>query len=83
MSAKQETKLLANYIMAEVSGEPSRSEGAGECAVRLMGKYRDALAEIMRELGVPDASYPAPVRNAYEIAWQALGEPVSFLHHEL
>jgi uncharacterized coiled-coil DUF342 family protein len=32
------TAELANYIMAEVPGEPSRSEGAIECAIRVIPK---------------------------------------------
>ena len=72
MSAKSETRRMANYIMAHVPGEPSRSEGAGECAVRLLKKYRQALAEIMSELGVPDGNYLAPVANAYVLARDAL-----------
>jgi len=72
MSADEQTKLVADYIMASVPGEPSRNEGAGRCAVRLLDKYRTALIEIMRELGVPGAGYPAPVANAHEIARRAL-----------
>jgi len=72
MSAKQQTKLVADYIMAEVPGEPSRDEGAGDCAVRLLDKYRTALVEVMNGLGVPGAGCPAPVANAYEIAGRAL-----------
>lgn len=41
--AEKQTELIANYIAAEVPGEPSRSEGAGECAVRII---RDSLARI-------------------------------------
>lgn len=73
MSASEQTKLIADYIMGNVPGEPSLDEGAGRCAVRLLGKYRAALAKIMCELGVPGASYPAPVANAYEIADVVLG----------
>ena len=72
MSEEQQTEFVANYIMANVPGEPSRDEGAGRCAVRLLDKYRTALIEIMSELGVPGAGYPAPVANAYEIAKCAL-----------
>lgn len=28
--------LLADYIMQNIEGEPSRSEGAGDCATRLL-----------------------------------------------
>lgn len=45
MSKKQEIDLLANYIMAEIPGEPSRDEGAGETAVRLLKEYRAKLAK--------------------------------------
>ena len=72
MSAKSEIKCVANYIMASIPGEPSRSEGAGECAVRLLAQYRDTFDSIIHELGVPDESYPAPVANAYELAKGAL-----------
>lgn len=27
---------LANFIMAEIKGEPSQDEGAGDCAIRLL-----------------------------------------------
>ena len=73
MSAEQQIEVVANYIMAHVPGEPSRSEGAGDCAVRLLTTYRAALVQIMRELGVPNAGYPSSVANAYEIAWLTLG----------
>lgn len=41
--AEKQTELIANYIAAEVPGEPSRSEGVGACAVRII---RDSLARI-------------------------------------
>lgn len=72
MSAKQQTKIIADYIMANVPGEPSRDEGAGDCAVRLLDTYRTILKQIMDELGVPGANYPAPVANAYGLAKCAL-----------
>ena len=52
MSAEGQIDLLADYIMAEVDGEPSQSEGAGDCAVRLLTKYRKAIRGAMNELGV-------------------------------
>ena len=72
MTAKSEIEVLAKYIIAEIPGEPSRNEGAGTCAVRLLKQYREALKRIMSELGVPDGQYPAPVANAYAIADKAL-----------
>lgn len=68
MTAKEQNQLLANYIMAEIPGEPSQSEGPGICAMRLLRQYREGFEKIMAELGVPDENYPANVANAYEIA---------------
>lgn len=34
--------------------------------------YRDALLQIITELGIPDENYPAPVANAWEIATKAI-----------
>lgn len=74
MSAEQQIEVLANYIMAEIPKEPSRSEGAGDTAVRVLKQYRLALTSIMDELGVPGDGYPMPVANAYDIAKDILGE---------
>ena len=76
MSAAQQIEVLANYIMDNVPGEPSHSEGAGDCAVRLLRQYRTALVYVMSELGVPDMDYPTPVANAWHIAKQALFKDV-------
>ena len=72
MTAKQQTTLLADYILDFVPGEPSQNEGAGETAVRLLAKYRKAFDDIMHELGVPQPDYPAPIANAYRIAARML-----------
>ena len=64
--------ILADYIMAEIPGEPSQSEGAGEAAVRLLKKYRAVIQNAMYELGVPTDRYPAGVANAYRILEEAL-----------
>jgi len=72
MSAKEQTKVLADYIMADIPGEPSRDEGAGTTAVRLLKKYRSALDRIMLELGVPGPDYLTPASNAHAIARDAL-----------
>jgi len=69
----EQIQLLANYIMWEIPGEPSRSEGAGDTAIRLLRQYCLALDRIVHELGIPHPGYPAPVANAYEIARDALG----------
>jgi len=41
MSNKTQIDLLANYIMAEIPGEPSRSEGAGDTAIRLLTQLQE------------------------------------------
>jgi len=40
MTAEEQIQYLADYILAEIPGEPSQNEGAGETAVRLLTKYR-------------------------------------------
>ncbi len=58
MSADEQNKIVADYIMANVPGEPSRDEGAGTCAVRLLKKYRAALGrETQDELTASEALY--------------------------
>ena len=83
MSAKQQIELLANYIMGNVPGEPSRDEGAGSCAVRLLSRYREALARIYHETGVPGPGYPVCVENAYQIATRALGVGGEYVREEV
>lgn len=39
MNSKSQIELLADFIMIEVPGEPSRNEGAGDCAIRLIKQY--------------------------------------------
>ena len=40
MKCKQQIEKLANSIMAEVPGEPSRSEGAVDTAIRIIRDLR-------------------------------------------
>jgi len=49
MSAKDEIDVLANFIMAEVTGEPSLSEGAGTTAIRII---RDLQSKAEYTIGV-------------------------------
>lgn len=44
--ASDQIDQLANFIMAEVPGEPSPDEGAVECAIRLIRAYRGKLTEM-------------------------------------
>ncbi len=44
---------LASFIMSEIDGEPSKSEGAIDCAIRLLKEGKDTkLAERKRCAGV-------------------------------
>ena len=70
---KSQIDTLAEYIVSEIDGEPSKSEGAGDTAIRLLKMYRTALDEIIHEIGIPQPGYPAPVVNAFNIANNALG----------
>lgn len=50
MIEKTQLELLADYIMSEIDGEPSRGDkGAGSCAVRLLKSYRDRIAELEQQ----------------------------------
>ena len=67
-----QVNVIAAYIIAEIPGEPSRSEGAGDTAVRLLKKYRAALQSAKSELGVPGSNHPMPTVNAHRILEEAL-----------
>ena len=72
MSARSEISILTAYILSKIPGEPSMSQGAGETAVRLLKNYRTAMKAALKELGVPEPDYPAPVANAHNILRLAL-----------
>lgn len=62
---------LANFIMAEIPGEPSKSEGAVDCAIRLLrqGKeLHEAIDELDRLERAADPSGPAIVARG--AAWR-------------
>ncbi len=71
MSAKQQLNLVADWIQENCSEEIG-DEGAGDVAIRLLEKYRNALLSILDELGLPGEGYPMSVDNAYELAKRAL-----------
>lgn len=48
MGANKQLEKLADFIMAEIDGEPSQSEGAGDTAIRLLKRYRTALEKLSR-----------------------------------
>ena len=37
---------LASWIIRNVPGEPSQSEGAGDCAIRIISRLRARVAEL-------------------------------------
>ncbi len=48
MSKNKQIEKLANFIMAEVDGEPFQSEGVVDTAIRIIRKYRSALEELSK-----------------------------------
>lgn len=46
IAAKNQIGILAKYILEGVTGEPSKDEGAGECAVRLLKEKRQLFPQI-------------------------------------
>ena len=71
MSAEHQTDLLATYIMNNVPNEPSRSEGAGECAIRLLKYYRQVLEQIAQLLQ-PSSRVVSNLDEAYDLVVGAL-----------
>jgi len=45
---QEQIDKLANFIMAEVDGEPSESEGAVDCAIRIIAGQQEQL-ELARD----------------------------------
>lgn len=42
-SLSEQTERLAKFIMEEIDGEPSKGEGAVDCAIRVIRKLNDDL----------------------------------------
>jgi len=40
---------LAEFIMSEVDGEPSKSEGAGDCAIRIIKDLTERIEELEKK----------------------------------
>lgn len=68
-SAEDQIKRLADFIMENVPGEPSESEGAVDTAIRLLARYTSQ-PEPLRALGdlAPEESerFAAAIRKATE-----------------
>jgi hypothetical protein len=64
---------LAAFIIREIPGEPGRSEGAVDTAIRVMQMYRKALRSVMFQLHqlVGPADVVTPIFSAYEKARRA------------
>jgi len=43
---KEQIDILADHIIFNIPGEPSQSEGAGDCAIRLLDEARAKIAEL-------------------------------------
>lgn len=69
----EQIDILANFIMGEIEGEPNRSEGAGDCAIRIIRKQEaelDRVAQYVRAYTkakpLPDDSIiPLSLHNTY------------------
>lgn len=48
---QQQIDRLARFIMAKIPGEPSRSEGAVDCAIRIMTETLEPPEEVKSESG--------------------------------
>ena len=51
ITMNKQIDLLANFIMANVEGEPSRSEGAVECAIRIILNLQRENKQMKRYFG--------------------------------
>ena len=67
LDLSEQVGVLAQYIIDNIPGEPSRSEGAIATAIRVMTSMSDRMERARHELGVPSSGYPAPVVNAVEL----------------
>jgi len=75
MSASDQTEKLANYIMANVEGEPSQSEGAGDCAIRIIGELQSALRDAEAQIrGMSDHAEALPASWCEEIVLEDKAE---------
>ena len=50
--AREEIDDLAKFIIAEVPGEPSQSEGAGTTAIRIICRLTDTIRNVVDGAGV-------------------------------
>ena len=71
---KSQIDLLAEFIMAEVPGEPSKSEGAGECAIRII---RQLTAE--RDAARADEADTLATKDAYHMVLSAANTQIGTL----
>jgi len=60
MTPEEQIKKLADFISHEIPGEPSKSEGAVECAIRLL---RDLVAK-------KQEAYNEGYRDAIEVVFK-------------
>ena len=74
---KSQIDLLAEFIMAEVPGEPSKSEGAGECAIRII---RQLTAE--RDAARADEADTLATKDAYHMVLSAANTQIGTLTRE-
>lgn len=64
MAEKSQIELLADYIMLNIPGEPSQSEGAGDTAIRLLKLYRQKVQEHQAVIDVQESRIQALEQRA-------------------
>jgi len=47
---KEQIEVLADFIMANIKGEPSKSEGAGDTAIRIIKQLQTKIKQLEAEL---------------------------------
>ena len=84
MSAREQIDKLANFIMAEVEGEPSESEGAGDTAIRIIRALQEKvesrqddvnLWQCMKEAGIDNVEVYS---HGYDIYYERYPEKDEF-----
>lgn len=73
---------LANFIMHTIPGEPSKNEGAVDCAIRLLRGYRAALKDIKATLHIDGTLGALGAVKAFNISKNALESKFPFMFSE-
>ena len=67
MNLNEQTTKLANFIMAEIKGEPSQDEGAIDCAIRIMTQQEKEIQRLIEEVRRLEIGHKKMDREIYEV----------------